>query len=444
MTTQKDTVKMIDDKERFDAIPTGYKSISGIKNLPSDVVLNHYKTMFKKFKDQFKLKNMTNILWVAKHRDTIKNHYETHDKYQNSTKRIYMEALARTLLSIDKVKHKAFVRAIYVTTIQWQKDKDKEQEDQAMTKSETKNYICFSELAEVRDKLHEKWQSKKKDLNLHNQWLILALNTYLPPIRMDYVDMEFFKGKKEPPKNGTNYMWQNGEKFSVVMNSDKIEGKRTKKGLEREIFDMPTNSYMNGDKMMELLKESLDAFPRKYVLVSVQRPKEAMSRNSYYSHIKVALKETGKVPRQNLLRKIYINEMHHFHEPTLSLAQKKDIARRMRHTYETAQLNYEKLEIEQLCKPKKKHKKKKDTEPEPEPEPVQPQNGQFDLKQWSKTYYEANKEAIKKKRAERFDDKKYDILRAKIIRNLNNGTVAKPMKATKEKYSLVFEEGEWK
>lgn len=434
MTTTTDIVKLIDVPERFDAIKTGYKSTEGLTGMQ----LKNYRVWHKKWNIKT---NLTKIGWVEKKKDDIKSFYVNSDKHKESSKRIHLEALAGVLLAINKQKYKMFAKDIYLKTLGIQVAKDIEQENQEATDQEKANYVCFSELSDVRDQLYLEWQSDKKNLNLHNQWLILALNTLLPPLRMDYVDMEFYKGKS-PPKDQTNYMWKQGSKFSVVMNADKIESKRGKKGLSREIFDMPTNRYMNGNLMMAMLHDSLDAFPREYLLTSVQRPKEPMSRNSYYSHIKSALKHTGKVPRQNLLRKIYINEMHLFKKPRLTLAHKKDIARRMRHTLATAELNYEKIDVEEMCNYSKAASPEKETDIiKKSIKNIDKPQG-FNIKVWSKEYYDANKEEIKKKRVKRFEENKYEILRAKVVRNLNNKTVANPMTATIKKYGLVKEMGE--
>ena len=94
MTTETDIVKLIDEKARFDAIPTGYKTWAGLKNHTNQVAFKHYKVMFRKYKDALKLKDMSNVLWVAKHKDMILADIKANDKHKPATKRVYMEALA--------------------------------------------------------------------------------------------------------------------------------------------------------------------------------------------------------------------------------------------------------------------------------------------------------------------------------------------------------------
>ena len=73
-----------------------------------------------------------------------------------------------------------------------------------------------------------------KKLNIYH--LILALNTYIPPLRLNLINMEFHRERKAPPSNiQTNYLWEKTTgKWVIVLNYDKIENKRQAKGYDRE------------------------------------------------------------------------------------------------------------------------------------------------------------------------------------------------------------------
>ena len=70
--------------------------------------------------------------------------------------------------------------------------------------------------------------------------LILAVNTYIPPLRLNWIDMEIYpervvegKVKKKipanlpaPPEDDQNYLWEvNPGKWAMVINYDKVENK---------------------------------------------------------------------------------------------------------------------------------------------------------------------------------------------------------------------------
>lgn len=60
----------------------------------------------------------------------------------------------------------------------------------------------------------------------------------------------------------------------------------------------------------------------------------------------------------------------------------------------------------------------------------------------AKSNYDKKREEILAKRCEKYKANSYDILRSKVVRNLNSGATKKPSKASLQKYSLVFDKSE--
>ena len=442
------TIKLT-DTSLFDDLVSNRKSTKSVK----DFDLKQYEAWFNHFKPNTK---QSNILWVVKYKQKIYDKYYNASDILDSTRRIHLESLARILLLIDKNKYRDFARDVFRYTLELQKEKDNQQNEGLMKQNELENFVCFTQLEEIADDLLQEFIKKtelktQSDDRLHMRTLIIGVNTYYPPLRMDWVGMEFYEGAKAPPVNKTNYLWRHNGIYKIVINYDKIEHKRLKKNLAREIFDIPKNvPYINHDNFYLLMDHSFDLHPRKYVLISTTANDEPMSRNSYYSHIKTALKDEGKVPRQNLLRKIFINHFHRdaLYPKKLNRTQKLDLARRQRHTLATTELNYEKMEAYDLCegyyaKEERKGKEKgnsddikKEIKQEVEVKQEIVKKAAFNLKEWNKSYYAENREDIRAKAKERYKQDKYNILRRKIIKNLNSGQVSRPKQSTIDEYDL--------
>jgi len=82
---------------------------------------------------------------------------------------------------------------------------DKENEEYKLTDKDVKNFVSFELLVKQRDILYNQWMKDPKDLKLNMYHLILAVNTYIPPLRLNWVDMEFYPerlvdGKPKTPK----------------------------------------------------------------------------------------------------------------------------------------------------------------------------------------------------------------------------------------------------
>lgn len=63
---------------------------------------------------------------------------------------------------------------------------------------------------------------------------------------------------------------------------------------------------------------------------------------------------------------------------------------------------------------------------------------QFDLSKWSKNYRMENSEKFRKGSMKYYNENTYNVLRKKILRNLNNGSVKTPRPDTVKKYNLKY------
>lgn len=447
-------VKKIDDDGRFNAIKTGLKTMTSLKKHERER-LSVWYNYYKEHKDLGVRvpKNKSSIGWVADYHATIKEYIEATYQppaYKPATTRNHLEGLANVLLAIDKNKYRETVREFFVTGLGLQRDIDDKREDNELTEAERANFVVYEEVVRERDRLYEEWMKKPKDKRLNIYHMVLAVNSYIPPLRLQMVDMEIWKQKKAPPDNvEQNYLWEKSPgQWSIVINHDKIEYRRVAKGLKREIFDLSDDipGVTNGAKLNNIITESLKHFKRDYLVVGIRTGGEqGMSKSSYDQAFASIFRP--KKPTQNVMRKMYIN---YWHSQNLSSKILKEIARRQRHTLQVAMTAYKKVNIG-VVDPivgLKVIQYKDIPDPTKEPDPVKvdhndrKQRGDyFNPSKYMKEYRLKNKEKLQKARKADYedDDKKYKILRAKILRNWNLGVMEqkKPRQSTLDKYEIV-------
>lgn len=431
-------VKKLDMPSQFNAIKTNMKSTSSLKKHENE----RYSVWFNYYKENKQIavpKNKSSILWVAKHWKTIEKYIkDTYKlpKYKPATTRNHLEGLANVLLAIDKNKFKEIVRPYYNLGLDLQKEIDKKRDDSELTPKEKENFVCYADLIEQRNKLHDAWMEKRRDKKLNIYHLILALNTYIPPLRLNLINMEFHRERKAPPSNiQTNYLWEKTKgKWVIVLNYDKIENKRQAKGYDREEFDLEDDipGVTEGQRLNNIINDSLKDWKREFVLTGVRTYGEPMGKSSYDQALSTIF--NPKKPTQNILRKSYIN---HFYNKNLPMSKLKLIARRMRHTVGVAMLSYKKVnincpepgDIEGISIPPKIDI----------PQPIKKvKTDYFNPSDYSKEYRKKNKEKLKDQRTLNYKTNHVNILRAKLLWNLNRGVVKTPRTATIEKYDLKY------
>jgi len=183
--------------------------------------------------------------------------------------------------------------------------------------------------------------------------LILALNTYIPPLRLNWLEMNVYAPRIDgklvkpstmgpPPENNENYLWEEQPgQWTIVMNYDKVENRRRKQGLARRMFRLSDEieGVTDGHLLNDLINKSLAAYPRNYVLIGI-KTHLAMGESGYNSAL--ASMFSPKKPTQNVLRKAFVN---HWYEKKLSMAKLKQIAERMSHSVHVALGSYKKINI---------------------------------------------------------------------------------------------------
>jgi hypothetical protein len=111
---------------------------------------------------------------------------------------------------------------------------------QKFTQDQLDQYVHYVELVEKREQMKEIYEKNKKSktingLKHHMAYLTLCLNTMIPPLRLDFLDMIVYRKVKEPPNDNDNYLWiKSDTDMVVVINTDKVshhEVKKNKRGM---------------------------------------------------------------------------------------------------------------------------------------------------------------------------------------------------------------------
>jgi hypothetical protein len=295
--------------------------------------------------------------------------------------------------------------------------------------------------------------------------LMLACNTYVPPLRVNIENMKFHYGDKEPEgKSQQNYIWRKAkDHYAYVINYDKVENTKIKKDIPRSIFDL-THEIVNnkgrqitdGKRLCQLIEMSLEDFPRNYLLCNPDKDPEGtgpMTASSFRNGLANIFKP--RTPSQNIIRKAYINFI--YNGPlfsSLPFPALKTIGDLMRHDFVTAMKNYRNTNAPREEDPGEEDIQDilPDEVPLIEPKivktiniPVLVEKKRKSMALIAKNYREKNKEKVIESRKTYYQKHRLEVLKRKIINNLNSQAQTQVQKRTIAKYDLKQNPitGEW-
>ena len=326
------SVQKIDNNVIFDSIVTGIKTEQELKDAGTKIVNTYYKN----FKNKLKIDSNGMLDWVPENIDKLIKICNSGNKL--SSIRIMLEALSNLLLLINKEKYKQLCKDLFIKGINIQKNIDEVKGDQEYTESEDAAKIDFIDLVELR----RKYKNMKGDKN-HIIYLLLCLNTYMPPLRLEYLNTD--TEAITFGNNQLNYITDHDinidtDTMMLYINKDKVSNKIGPVELPFKNYKSKNGiKFIFGDKMRKILRESYITKPRKYVLSSFYDMGEPMSVNSYYRILNTII---GKPVNQNAIRKAYINYYYN-QDLKLTINDKDIIAKYMRNSANIAEKIYKKV-----------------------------------------------------------------------------------------------------
>jgi hypothetical protein len=487
-----------------------------VANAPTKMsVENHkkYKTLVNDFRYDIELQKkykipmslytnaLSDMAWVvkSKNKENLKQYILENKNKKPKTTSSYLISLGNIFRTIDPIKYEKFYQQCFDDATLYH-NKSKDENESETSEKDRENWIHFPYLELIRDKLADKRAGNRKDRRTNIQHLIMSLITYTPPVRLDYLTAEIYPHMLDPMdhnkpvknwfdkishpmnKKGLNlcyYVYQDKVgQFKIYMHGENKEKRKdmTDEEIEQSRFtiDLSTpditcplygidgkktkeiRQITDFKKMNDIIKRSLEDFPRDFLLpsISVTDSNDSlpifghMTESQYKTHLHEI---TGKHLHQNLLRKIYIH--YWYTQERVPFPTKKKIALYMRHSVGVAAEEYLKVNVPddigefkmvKIIDPKKLIIEEKEHKP------------YFDPKEYGKKYRkgminiggdEKIDDDVKKKRdairKSNYQNNKEKRLATKQLFYLNKGLVLKPKQITIDKYGLEKKDDVW-
>ena len=358
--------------------------------------------------------SLTNGNWIKKNHNTI--YKDLTERYTNKNSlKSHLSTLAVVLKELNSLKPYKLYSDISTAI---QKQVSNKAKEQVMDDKRKANFVCFDDIVKRRDELRDRFRADKTDNKTNLLYVLLSLYTYQAPLRQDWKDVIITK-KKPPVKTQQNYLWNNKILF---LNHDKV----VKNAYGRAQIEI-------SKELQDVITESLEAFPRKYVLSLINDGNKPLGKQNFERLLGEIF--APKKLSVDLLRSSYITDK--YDNKAFSLKDKEELAKLMRHSASTANENYNKIDVDCVKNPPPV------TPMEPPPTPIEPPQPRkyFNLKEYMKKYREEHKEKLKEQRMAYYTAHKDQILRNKILWNLNKARNTKePSAESMAKYDIRYDE----
>ena len=258
------------------------------------------------------------------------------EKLKLTTRRNYITAV---LVTLQAVKYDDQNLLNYYRNLVNDYNEEYTKKMSTNTKSEKQeaNWLELSELDKIREDyaarvkkldLKNKIKIKPSEFSLLQEYLVSALYTLLPPIRLDYSPMLVVKSEKDM-KEGSNYLINSGRnKKKFIINEYK-----NVKSKGQQIITVPS-------KLNSILNLVLKYNDTEHLLLNNR--KQALSSNGLGKLITSVFKPTGKQITINLLRSMFISQNIDME----AINNAKVLADAMGHSTSTQQKIYFKKETE--------------------------------------------------------------------------------------------------
>ena len=274
-----------------------------------------------------KLKNNDDFTFIEDNKRKLMSLIEKNNKWTDASKEALLFTVAKYLKLSNYIKYgKMYSQKGYEYMM---KNREKETENK-QDKTEIENYRTHEFLLNVIDNIKpENIVSKTK----HLQYLLLNMLVLQPPLRSNfYYTSKFIFTEKENDKVN-NYIWitKRGKlKINYIVNKDKV--------TKTKVYDMNKSLNLisvNNDKLIKLINDSYNKYPREYLLEIDGRP---ISNSTYLDWLR-KFTDIKKI-NNDIMRSSYINW---FYDNNRTLKSREILAKQMRHSVETAQRNYRKV-----------------------------------------------------------------------------------------------------
>ena len=366
----------------------------------------------------FKLqgKKLDDLLWVLKHHKQIAEWIETTYSNINTKKSMYT---ALTVVFRDVHPAPALRKKYSDIATALNKDSERDEEKQELDPREQKNWKSYDELVALRDSF-----KNANDWLTHRRYILLSCYTMTPPIRSEYKDMRIVSNDKAASSRTQNYfvLPKNPKADAwIIINKDKVS---TSHGAEK---------IRVNDELRDVMRASLKAYPRDYVLGTKPMPVSTFNQLLDSTGVKI-----------DYMRSAYITQFY----PGKSIADQKVLATKMRHSYDTAVRSYFKVKMapsKENDKATPEHTTAAEAKAEGSGAPAPAPAPKWNRKTYAREYRQKHQEQIKSYMQQYRKNNSQNLLRTKLLWELNTGNINAPKPETIEKYNIKKNEttGRW-
>jgi len=203
-----------------------------------------------------------------------------------------------------------------------------EEKDGEQSAKEQEFYMSIDTLKFIMK--NEKWQNINNNQPMHMQYLLMNLLIYQPVMRPDFYTTCMIINQKKQNDKINNYLLVNNKTKTMdfIVNRDKI----TKSRHHLDVIDIENKD------VRELIRQSLKLYPREYLFEDDGNP------YSYFKLSNALKKATGNNGIGfSMIRSAYVND---FYKHNKSVKLRELLAKKMRHSFTTALIHYNKIDID--------------------------------------------------------------------------------------------------
>ena len=271
--------------------------------------------------------NILNKLNLQVNNNTILNNlnkifqYINNSNYANSTKRDYLIIYSIVLKNLNQIHA---YKIVYEQVKKYAKIHNDNEFKQCLDENEQKNYIKYEDLLIKVNNLIEKYNEEPNKKNIFNV-LLLSLYVLHPPLRNDYYNMKIIYNDYEDD-NKNNFLLVNNNNYYVIINNDKVIKKHGR-------GEIPIINKV----VKNILTIYLSDYANNNIYLFENTNKKPYTKRQIQYYINQMFKEDEKILTIYNLRSAYISN---FYKNNLDILNRNILADKMRHSRQTAELNY--------------------------------------------------------------------------------------------------------
>ena len=191
-------------------------------------------------------KHDAKLNWILKNHSKIIKFVRNKYKNMNSL-RTYISALTSIMKAL-KGPNSTLYKRYSKEAISIQNQIQHDQNEQRIPENRKHTYVTFEEIERTREKIRQMFSADPTDVKLNQQYLVLCLYTYQPPIRREYKSMPIMN---RILIENVNFIVHKDNKYHVYIRDDKVKGKH------------PPLDFEMSDELNRIIDTSLKYYSRR-------------------------------------------------------------------------------------------------------------------------------------------------------------------------------------